>query len=70
MLQTNFLSLQIPQANSIMSLVLPHFALGIGIGTLDVALVPLLASIVDSRYANDDETTSGYLFAAFIVSFA
>lgn len=50
---------QIPHANSITSLVLPHFALGMGIGTLDVALVPMLASIVDNRYMNDDENVSG-----------
>lgn len=29
-----------------------------GIGTLDVALVPLLASIVDSKYIYDDEAAS------------
>lgn len=29
-----------------------------GIGTLDVALVPLLASIVDSKYSYDDDATS------------
>lgn len=50
--------IQIPHANSISSLVLPHFALGMGIGTLDVALVPLLASIVDSKYIYDDDATS------------
>lgn len=50
---------QIPQANSVASLLLPHFFLGIGIGTLDVALVPLLASIVDSKYNNDDDVPSG-----------
>lgn len=30
----------------------------LGIGTLDVALVPLLASIVDSKYTYDDDTVS------------
>lgn len=53
-----FVYIQIPYANTISSLVLPHFALGMGIGSLDVALVPLLASIVDSKYAYDDETSS------------
>lgn len=51
--------IQIPQAQSVISLLLPHFFLGIGIGTLDVALVPLLASIVDTKYNNEDEMTSG-----------
>lgn len=59
-------SFQIPQANSVASLLLPHFLLGIGIGTLDVALVPLLASIVDSKYNNDDDTSSGSYFAIFV----
>ena len=79
-----FFCLQIPHANSIASLVLPHFALGMGnrnyipisflkdncnflhifagIGTLDVALVPLLATIVDSKYIyeDDDSIISSY----------
>ena len=46
---------QIPHANSVISLVLPHFTLGIGIGTLDAALVPLLASIVDLNYGLDGD---------------
>jgi len=32
-------------------LVLPHFLLGLGVGTADAALVPLLASLADSRLA-------------------
>lgn len=56
---------QIPHADSILSLVIPHFALGIGIGTLDVALVPLLASIVDSKYPNDDENVSNTSDASY-----
>lgn len=58
-LRTIALRSQIPHANSITSLVLPHFALGLGIGTLDVALVPMLASIVDSKYMSVDENVSG-----------
>lgn len=30
----------------------------LGIGTLDVALVPLLASIVDAKYIYDDDVAS------------
>lgn len=81
---------QIPHASSIPSLVLPHFALGMGkfffrshetdfvkkkynnrwhflfpgIGTLDVALVPLLATIVDSKYMYDDELASTSSFGS------
>lgn len=37
---------------------MPQFALGMGIGSIDVALVPLLATLVDSKFTYDDETTS------------
>lgn len=47
-----------PFANTISSLIVPQFALGMGIGSIDVALVPLLATIVDSKFTYDDETTS------------
>ncbi|XP_055300363.1 synaptic vesicular amine transporter [Sitodiplosis mosellana] len=59
-----FSCLMIPHASSIASLVLPHFALGMGIGTLDVALVPLLASIVDTKYMYDDEVASETSFGS------
>lgn len=32
-------------------LTLPHFGLGLGIGVVDSALVPLLATLVDSRHS-------------------
>lgn len=37
---------------------IPHFILGLGIGILDAALVPLLASVIDSKYAEEESTTS------------
>ncbi|KAL0277368.1 UNVERIFIED_CONTAM: hypothetical protein PYX00_004685 [Menopon gallinae] len=39
----------IPTATSMTQLVIPHFLLGLGIGAVDAALVPLLAALVDSR---------------------
>uniref|UniRef100_A0A8D8X8P2 Synaptic vesicular amine transporter n=4 Tax=Cacopsylla melanoneura TaxID=428564 RepID=A0A8D8X8P2_9HEMI len=43
--------LLVPTANTISGLVGPHLGLGLGIGVLDSALVPLLASVVDSRHS-------------------
>jgi MFS family permease len=42
---------QIPSASGVGQLAVPHFGLGLGIGVVDAALVPLLASLMDSRYA-------------------
>lgn len=42
---------QVPSAGSVGQLAVPHFGLGLGIGVVDAALVPLLASLMDSRYA-------------------
>jgi MFS family permease len=42
---------QVPSARSVGQLAVPHFGLGLGIGVVDAALVPLLASLMDSRYA-------------------
>ncbi|XP_017786489.1 PREDICTED: synaptic vesicular amine transporter-like [Nicrophorus vespilloides] len=39
----------IPLATSIGGLTLPHFGLGLGVGVVDAALVPLLANLVDTR---------------------
>ncbi|GFG35851.1 hypothetical protein Cfor_01169 [Coptotermes formosanus] len=41
----------VPSAGSVGQLAIPHFGLGLGIGVVDAALVPLLASLMDSRYA-------------------
>lgn len=38
-------------ATTMLQLVIPHFLLGLGIGAVDAALVPLLASLVDTRHA-------------------
>lgn len=45
-------------ANSVGGLTIPHFVLGLGIGILDAALTPLLASLVDAKYSDDDSTSS------------
>lgn len=43
----------IPSATSVSSLIVPHFGLGLGIGIVDASLVPLMASIVDSKTLDD-----------------
>nr|CAD7415793.1 unnamed protein product [Timema poppensis] len=40
----------IPSARGVAQLAVPHFGLGLGIGVVDAALVPMLASLVDARY--------------------
>uniref|UniRef100_A0A182JM48 Major facilitator superfamily (MFS) profile domain-containing protein n=1 Tax=Anopheles atroparvus TaxID=41427 RepID=A0A182JM48_ANOAO len=39
----------IPSASTVAGLLLPHFGLGLGIGVVDAALVPLLATVVDQQ---------------------
>lgn len=39
----------IPLATSINELALPHLGLGLGVGAVDAALVPMLANLVESR---------------------
>lgn len=34
---------------------IPHFTLGLGIGVLDAALVPMLATLVDAQYGLSEE---------------
>ena len=46
-----YVYMQVPSAGSVGQLAIPHFGLGLGIGVVDAALVPLLASLMDSRYA-------------------
>ncbi|PSN56264.1 hypothetical protein C0J52_00383 [Blattella germanica] len=41
----------VPSASNVSQLIVPHFCLGLGIGIVDAALVPLLANLMDSRYA-------------------
>ena len=40
---------QIPLVPSIIYLSVPHFGIGAGIGTVDAALVPLLATLADKQ---------------------
>ncbi|XP_072377380.1 chromaffin granule amine transporter-like [Diabrotica undecimpunctata] len=42
----------LPLANTMSQLSLPHFGIGLGVGAVDAALVPLLASFVDYRGGN------------------
>ena len=49
---------KIPTAISVAGLTVPHFSLGLGIGILDAALTPLLASLVDAKYSDDESTSS------------
>ncbi|XP_017844719.1 synaptic vesicular amine transporter [Drosophila busckii] len=44
----------IPSATTIAQLLLPHFVLGLGIGIIDAACVPLLASFVDVTLAQEE----------------
>ncbi|BES96310.1 Synaptic vesicular amine [Nesidiocoris tenuis] len=44
-------SIAIPLVSTIRGLAIPHFGLGLGIGAVDAALVPLLATLVDSRHS-------------------
>lgn len=39
----------LPLVNSISQLALPHFGVGLGVGAVDAALVPLLANFVDKK---------------------
>lgn len=56
-----FLNIQIPNAASVLGLLLPHFTLGLGIGVLDAALVPLLATLVDHDFVSRcGETSANY----------
>ncbi|XP_042871828.1 synaptic vesicular amine transporter-like [Penaeus japonicus] len=43
----------VPEAQSMLALAGPHLFLGLGVGTVDATLMPLLASLVDSRHAAD-----------------
>ena len=44
-----FFYFQLPEATSILGLALPHFMLGLGIGIIDSALMPLLATLIDEE---------------------
>ncbi|XP_042236801.1 synaptic vesicular amine transporter-like [Homarus americanus] len=40
----------VPEAGSMLALAGPHLCLGMGVGTVDAALMPLLAALVDARH--------------------
>lgn len=42
--------MQVCSARNLWQLVLPHLGLGLGVGAVDAALVPLLAYLVDTRH--------------------
>jgi DHA1 family solute carrier family 18 vesicular amine transporter 1/2 len=60
---------QIPLASASWHLVLPHFFMGLGIGTVDAAMMPLLAYLVDTRH-HSAIYGNVYAIAQFSVSFA
>uniref|UniRef100_A0A1B0G6X7 Major facilitator superfamily (MFS) profile domain-containing protein n=1 Tax=Glossina morsitans morsitans TaxID=37546 RepID=A0A1B0G6X7_GLOMM len=47
----------IPRASSVAQLLVPHFGLGLGIGIVDAALVPLLAKFVDDILFHEEPTS-------------
>lgn len=47
MLVVGVSAILIPLANTVSQLIIPHLGLGLGIGIVDAALVPLLASLVE-----------------------
>ncbi|XP_043654842.1 synaptic vesicular amine transporter [Drosophila teissieri] len=48
-------SVLIPSATTVAQLLMPHFALGLGIGVIDAALVPLLATFVDATLSQEEQ---------------
>uniref|UniRef100_W8BWV6 Synaptic vesicular amine transporter n=2 Tax=Ceratitis capitata TaxID=7213 RepID=W8BWV6_CERCA len=52
-------SILIPSATTVSQLFLPHFGLGLSIGVIDAALVPLLATFVDATLAQEEQSDTG-----------
>ncbi|XP_053970159.1 synaptic vesicular amine transporter [Anastrepha ludens] len=52
-------SISIPSASTVSQLFLPHFGLGLSIGVIDAALVPLLATFVDATLAQEEQCDNG-----------
>ncbi|XP_045595413.1 synaptic vesicular amine transporter [Procambarus clarkii] len=50
MLLVGLATATVPEARSMLALAGPHLCLGMGVGTVDAALMPLLAAIVDARH--------------------
>jgi len=44
---------------------MPHFALGLGIGVIDAALVPLLATFVDATLSQEDHSESSSSMSSY-----
>lgn len=53
-------ALMVPLVPNMLYLIMPHFGIGFGIGTIDSALLPLLAELVDEHFA----AQYGYVYAA------
>lgn len=51
--------MQVPLATSIIYLSGPHFGIGAGIGAVDAALVPLLATLADEKTEDSDSAVKG-----------
>ncbi|KAL1495085.1 hypothetical protein ABEB36_010559 [Hypothenemus hampei] len=49
MVVTGISCCNLPIANNMTQLMVPHFGLGLGVGAIDAALVPLLANLVDEK---------------------
>lgn len=54
---------QVPLATAIFHLTLPHFGIGAGIGAIDAALVPQLATLAEGYHQKNSKTTYGGTFA-------
>ncbi|CAG9856677.1 unnamed protein product [Phyllotreta striolata] len=60
----------LPLATALSQLTLPHFGIGLGVGAVDAALVPLLASFVDNKGMNEYGPIYSLQQAAVSVSYS
>ncbi|XP_017083973.1 synaptic vesicular amine transporter [Drosophila eugracilis] len=58
-------SILIPSATTVAQLLMPHFALGLGIGVIDAALVPLLATFVDATLSQEEHNESSSSMSSY-----
>ncbi|KAH8278893.1 hypothetical protein KR018_010812 [Drosophila ironensis] len=58
-------SILIPSATTVAQLLLPHFALGLGIGVIDAALVPLLATFVDATLSQEEQAETSSSMSSY-----
>ncbi|XP_048747879.2 synaptic vesicular amine transporter-like [Ostrea edulis] len=68
MILIGFCVICIPFSTSVPQLILPHFGIGLGLGIVDAALMPLLALLVDTRHVTS--YGSIYTIAQLSVSLA